>query len=164
MSPASAEGPSHISRYPSSWRGNQKPEAIKNPQETLRSKNKKLKKSEGPRVKSLEKPPNPIQLYQSTTSRLVSPLGGRVVLVVGLGDLSPDMWQGFEKVRRPHTQATQAPPPAHPLITRIAPRHKARVPHLVEYRLAHRPRGMPGYAHHQAGDVQPALHRTFFRS
>ena len=67
-------------------------------------------------------------------------------MVVGLGDLSPDMWQGFEKVRRPpYTQATQAPPPAHPLITRIAPRHKARVPHRVEYRLAHRPRGMPGY-------------------
>eukprot|EP00966_Prymnesium_polylepis_P108182 2504600-Prymnesium_polylepis.1 len=27
----------------------------------------------------------------------------------------------------------QAPPPAHPLITRFAPRHKARVPHRVEY-------------------------------
>jgi hypothetical protein len=58
-----------------------------------------------------------------------------------LGDLSPAMWQGFEKVRRPlYTRATQAPPPAHPLITRTAPRHKARVPHRVEYRLAHRPR------------------------
>ena len=34
-------------------------------------------------------------------------------MVVGLGDLSPDMWQGFEKVRRPpYTRATQAPPPA----------------------------------------------------
>eukprot|EP00966_Prymnesium_polylepis_P084112 1946883-Prymnesium_polylepis.1 len=31
MSPASAEGPSHILRYPSSWRGNQKPEAIPSP-------------------------------------------------------------------------------------------------------------------------------------
>ena len=51
--------------------------------------------------------------------------------------------------------AAQAPPSAHPLITRTAPRHKARVPHRVEYRLAHRPRGMPGYAH-QAGDAEPA--------
>ena len=81
--------------------------------------------------------------------------GGREV--AGLGDLSPDMWQGFEKVRRPpYTRATQAPPPAHPLITRTAPRHKARVSPRVKYRQAHRPRGMPGYAH-QAGDVQPAL-------
>ena len=77
-------------------------------------------------------------------------------MVVGLGDLSPDMWQGFEKVRQPYTQATQAPPPAHPLITRTAPRHKARVSPRVKYRQAHRPRGMPGYAH-LAGDVQPAL-------
>eukprot|EP00966_Prymnesium_polylepis_P106609 2468278-Prymnesium_polylepis.1 len=43
-------------------------------------------------------------------------------VVVGLADLSPDMRQGFEKVRRPpDTRATQAPPPAHPLITRTEP-------------------------------------------
>ena len=51
-------------------------------------------------MKSLEKPPNPIPKHHNS-SRLVSPLGGRVV--AGLGDLSPDMWQGFEKVRRPLT-------------------------------------------------------------
>eukprot|EP00966_Prymnesium_polylepis_P194838 4516616-Prymnesium_polylepis.1 len=37
------------------------------------------------------------------------------------------MWQGFEKVRRPpYSRATQAPPPAHPLITRTAPRHRTK--------------------------------------
>ena len=87
----------------------------------------------------------------------MSPLCGGGREVVGLGDLSPDMWQGFEKVRRPPYTRSHEPRKHHrPLITRIAPRHKARVPHRVEYRLAHRPRGMPGYAH-QAGDVEPAL-------
>eukprot|EP00966_Prymnesium_polylepis_P243533 5631464-Prymnesium_polylepis.1 len=41
------------------------------------------------------------------------PPGGAGREVVGLGDLSPDMWQGFVKVRRPpYTRATHAPPPA----------------------------------------------------
>ena len=82
-------------------------------------------------------------------------------MVAGLGDLSPDMWQGFEKVRRPPYSCTALHTSHHKhhrplIITRIAPRHKARVPHRVEYRQAHRPRGMPGYAH-QAGDPEPAL-------
>ena len=31
-------------------------------------------------------------------------------MVAGLGDLSPDMWQGFEKVRRPYTYKHHRPP------------------------------------------------------
>eukprot|EP00966_Prymnesium_polylepis_P185088 4289767-Prymnesium_polylepis.1 len=64
------------------------------------------------------------------------------------------MWQGFEKVRRPpYTQATQAPTRSPPALHPVT---KHGVSHRVEYRLTHRPRGMPGYAH-QAGDVQSAF-------
>jgi hypothetical protein len=76
---------------------------------------KSSQKAKGDRVKSLEKPPNPIP--KCTTRRPVP-------LVVGLGDLSPDMWGRGS--RRSASHLTHEPHKHHRLliITRIAPRHK----------------------------------------
>ena len=65
------------------------------------------------------------------------------------------MWQGFEKVRQPpYHKAVQLPPHLPPPNCTHPHRKPVSYPGF-EYRQAHRPRGMPGYAH-LAGDVQPA--------
>eukprot|EP00966_Prymnesium_polylepis_P282530 6528411-Prymnesium_polylepis.1 len=56
MSPASAEGPSHISRFHSSWRGNQKPEAITPPQKNPEKQNKSKKKGQKSRGRKAAEP------------------------------------------------------------------------------------------------------------
>ena len=109
---------------------------------------KSLKKAEGAPAPPVKSPQKPSQRKQ----RRPVPGGGG-----GWGP-SPDMRQGFEKVRRPPTQKPQNPPPARsprPLL-RCMPT-KTRAPSWVECTAwCFARKGSQGHAH-QAGDVEPAV-------